>query len=228
MSENNVENEIHAVRVEPQGIVNASIIWLHGLGANGHDFESLVPELQLANASIHMRFIFPHAPMRAMTLYDGMTMPAWFDMARLAYDVPEDFEGINESEGLVKRLISAEVAAGIPLNRIVLAGYSQGAAVALYSGLHYSPSVAGIMVLSSFLPMSSHLQTDKLIANKHIPILQCHGTDDPVVHYAWGEKTKDWLIDHGYDVEWHSYPMQHEICFEEIQVIKGWLMKVFS
>jgi phospholipase/carboxylesterase len=203
---------------EPQ----AAVVWLHGLGADGHDFEPIVPELRLADGP-DLRFVFPHAPVRPVTINMGMQMRAWYDIMNFDSGPPRDLPGIEASAAAVRALIEREVERGIPSERIVLAGFSQGGAIAMYTGLRYEQRLAGIMGLSTYLILSEPLADDRSDANASTPILVAHGTQDPVVPYPAGERSVARLTELGYPVEWHSYPMPHAVCPEEIADIRRWL-----
>lgn len=200
----------------------ASVIWLHGLGADGHDFEPIVPELRLAPA-LGIRFVFPHAPQRPVTINAGMTMRAWYDVRSPDLTALEDAESINASSAILHDYIDAEIARGINSNRIIVAGFSQGGAIALHAGLRYGQPLGGILALSCYLPLPETLANEANPAQKSTPILQLHGSSDPVIPVTKGETTRDLLIQSGYAVEWHSYPMPHSVCIEEIAVISNWL-----
>ncbi|MDN5937278.1 MAG: alpha/beta hydrolase [Salinisphaera sp.] len=212
---------LEAVVIEAQGIHRASVIWLHGLGADGHDFEPIVPELGLP-MDAGVRFIFPHAPVRPVTLNAGMAMRAWYDIAGLDPGSREDGDGITASTIEVQALIAAEVAAGIAPERMVLAGFSQGGALALHAGLRHPQPLAGLIGLSTYLPLRGELDQAHA-ANRATPVFMAHGSADPVLPQALGETSRDLLQGAGYTVEWHSYPMAHQVCLEEIQALGHWL-----
>lgn len=218
---------LKCVEVNPTGKPKASVIWLHGLGATGHDFESIVPELHLPE-NLSVRFVFPHAPIRPVSLNRGYQMPAWFDIAVIDMNVAIDEAGMNESVRAIGALIAREVSLGVPTQKIVLAGFSQGGAVALYTGLCYSQSLAGLMGLSTFLPLAQPIAQNLNPANRQTPIFLAHGTQDFMVPLQLGEMTRDGLIKSGHQVEWHTYPMGHEVCQAEIKDISKWLQKVLS
>ncbi|MGE0191775.1 MAG: alpha/beta hydrolase [Planctomycetota bacterium] len=209
------------VEIEPSAEADASVIWLHGLGADGHDFEPIVPHLGLGR-SHGIRFVFPHAPSIPVTLNLGMVMPAWYDISRLDA-MRHDEAGLRLSAGRVKRLIEREVQRGIDTRRIVLAGFSQGGAVALHLGTRLEQPLAGILALSTYMLVREKLAAEASEANAHTPILMAHGTFDPMVPVGWGEAARDQLEASGYDVTWRTWPMQHEVCLEEIEVIGAWL-----
>ena len=204
---------------------NRAVIWLHGLGASGHDFEPIVPELNLpTDHDIH--FIFPHAPRQPVTLNAGMVMPSWYDIVALQTDAPEDEAGIKRSEQLILSLIEVEQQRGVKAENIILAGFSQGGVMALYAGLRFKQQLGGILALSCYLPLVASLMNEAkqgLLAPHSLPIFQAHGLHDPVVAYALGEDSKFYLQQLGYTPEWHSYPMQHSVCENEIEDIGSWL-----
>lgn len=211
-----------AVRLEPSVAANASVIWLHGLGADGHDFAPLVPELRLP-AAIAARFIFPHAPVRPITINGGMRMRGWYDIVSLTRSDQQDGAGIRASAALVQDLIEREVAAGIARQRIVLAGFSQGGAIALHAGLRQAEPLAGILALSTYLPLHTSIFTELTAAGRATPILMCHGLYDNVLPLALGSSSRDGLRQLGCQVEWHDYPMQHQVCAEEVDLIASWM-----
>jgi phospholipase/carboxylesterase len=210
------------VEINPLMPPRACIIWLHGLGADGHDFEPLIPELGLVNERA-LRVILPHAPYRPVTINGGQVMRAWYDI--LAPDLlqAEDCQGIRESEQQLRALIAREVGNGIPAEYIVLAGFSQGGAIALQTGLRYPQRLAGILALSSYIPLAATLEAERAGVNAGVPIMMAHGLYDPVVSLALAEASRDQLLRLGYTVDWHSYPMPHAVCPEEIADIRDWL-----
>ncbi|HEU4617881.1 MAG TPA: alpha/beta fold hydrolase [Gammaproteobacteria bacterium] len=197
-----------------------SVIWLHGLGADGHDFEPIVDELGLDGG---YRFVFPHAPVRPVTLNGGLPMRAWFDVFSLDRNLREDEAGIRESARAIGALIDAEVLRGVPARRIVLAGFSQGGAMALHVALRETRALAGVLALSCFLPLASALHREKQAANAALPIFMAHGVADPVVPIRFAEASKAVLEAEGYRVEWKTYPMGHSVCAVEIADIAAWL-----
>ncbi len=211
-----------AIQLEPEAPAGASVIWLHGLGADGGDFVPLVPELRLPD-SVAARFIFPHAPVRPVTINGGMPMRAWYDILSLSRSDQQDETGIRASAALVQELIEREAASGIPRNRIVLAGFSQGGAIALHAGLRQTEPLAGILALSTYLPLHSHIVGELSAAGRITPILMCHGLYDNVLPLAMGSASRDGLRQLGCKVEWRDYPMQHEVCAAEIGEISTWL-----
>lgn len=201
---------------------DGSVIWLHGLGADGHDFEPIVPHLRLPNGP-DLRFIFPHAPIRPVTINGGVPMRAWFDIISLSANGRHDEAGFEAALAAVRDLIAAQVAAGIDSRRIVLAGFSQGGAVAMHAALTHQSPLAGLMVLSSFLPFAERLEAQRHPNNSRLPILMCHGRSDPMLPASIGQATRDTLIAMGYAVQWHTYPMGHAVCAEEIGDIRRFL-----
>lgn len=211
-----------AVVLTPESTPTAAVIWLHGLGADGFDFVPIVEELHLP-ASVPVRFIFPHARPRPVTINNGFVMRAWYDIKGFGPERAEDDAGIRESEGVVKQYIEEQIAQGIPANRIVIAGFSQGGAVALQTAVRYPQRLAGVMALSTYLPLRASVAKEASDANRDIPILMCHGVRDPVVGLQMGEASRDVLQGLGYRIEWHTYPMEHSVCMEEVVDIAKWL-----
>ncbi len=213
------ENEI---TLEPADPAVASVILLHGLGADGWDFVPIAGELGLPD-SLAVRFVFPHAPMRPVTVNAGYVMRAWYDIREFTPDGRADAEGLAESMRRVDACLAQEVAKGVDASRIVLAGFSQGGAVALEAGLRYPQRLAGVMALSTYLPFPARLATERSGANADVPILMCHGRLDPVVPIAMGLEARDALVTLGYAVEWREYPMQHEVCAPELTEVARWI-----
>jgi phospholipase/carboxylesterase len=205
------------IEIETGPRPQAAVIWLHGLGADGHDFEPIVPELQLTQA---VRFIFPHAPVRPVTINNGMRMRAWYDIFQFGGG-PEDEAGIRASEALLNELISQEKKKGI--NKIVLAGFSQGGAIVLQTGLRHAEPLAGIMALSTYLPLAGKLDDEK--SKLSPPIFMAHGVHDDIIPLKRAEQSKDLLVKSGYAVEWRTYPMPHAVCPEEIGHISQFLAR---
>ncbi len=214
-----------AVEIETGRNPQAAVIWLHGLGADGHDFEPIVPEL-VQPSERAVRFVFPHAPMRPVTLNGGYAMRAWYDIIALDRRAPEDVTGIRASQALVTGWIQRENARGIPTGRIVLAGFSQGGALALYSGTRYPERLAGIIGLSCYQLLATRFDAERLPANQATPIFLGHGMQDPVVVPALGEATCRQLQAAGYAVEWHAYSMPHSVCQQEVADLAAWLRRV--
>jgi phospholipase/carboxylesterase len=212
------------VEVEPRTAADASVILFHGLGADGHDFESMVPELRLP-ASPSVRFVFPHAPLRPVTINGSMRMRAWYDITGLDRRSIQDESGIRESAASADALVRREQQRGIAADRIVLAGFSQGGAIALFAGLRQPARLAGILALSTYLPLAETLAAEAHPASVAVPIFLAHGTFDPVVPLALGEGARERLASLGYDVEWHTYPMPHSLCAPEVADIREWLLR---
>ncbi len=210
-----------ALVIEPLLPATASVIWLHGLGADGHDFESIVPELDLGGSPI--RFIFPHAPQRPVTINGGYVMRAWYDITSSDLSQGQDEAGTRQSERQLQAWIEHEKSRGISPQRIILAGFSQGGAIALHTGLRYPERLGGIMALSTYLPLADTVADERHAINRDLPIFMAHGIQDPVIPLALGEQSRDTLTSLGHPMEWHDYPMQHSVCLEEIGAIAGWL-----
>ena len=217
-----IQESADAVVLAPATPASASVIWLHGLGADGHDFVPIVPELKLPPVP-GIRFVFPHARVRPVTLNMGMRMRAWYDIKTLTAEGRADEPGLRDSVAVVRELIAAERALGIASERIVMAGFSQGAALALHTALRHPEPLAGILALSAYVPLQSLLANELAEANRQVPILMCHGQHDPVLPLALGVMACNWLRSSGYKVEWKEYPMQHQVCQPEIQEIAAWL-----
>jgi len=215
-----------SIEIETAAQPTHAVIWLHGLGASGEDFVPIVPELNLPK-DLAVRFIFPHAPQIPVTINAGYVMPAWYDILSLAKDARQvDLVGIEQSRVQINALIEREKSRGIPANHIVIAGFSQGGAMAYSVGLTYPERLAGVMALSAYIPSVEELASQRHTVNQQTPIFVAHGTQDPVVGLALGQQAVDWLQQHAYPVEWHTYPMQHQVCWEQIQQIGGWLRQV--
>lgn len=204
----------------------ASVIWMHGLGADGHDFAPIPPLLGLP-PDLPVRFVFPHAPKMPVTLNMGFVMPAWYDITSLE-ERGQDEAGIRLSAGRIRRLVERERERGIPASKIVLAGFSQGGAMALFTALRYPERLAGIMALSSYLLLPEKLAGEASDANRGVSILQAHGLYDPLVTIDLGRRTRDRLQEGVYGVEWLEYPMEHQVCPEEIEDIGRWLRRVLG
>jgi phospholipase/carboxylesterase len=215
------------VEIESAPQPTAAVIWLHGLGADGHDFASLVPELDLSGCP-PIRFIFPHAPSMPVTVNGGYVMPAWYDILGPNLISQQDAAGIQASERAIVALIAHEVARGIPAEHIVLAGFSQGCAMALHTGLRLPHRLAGIMALSGYLPLVDRLAAERHPANAQTPVFMAHGTQDPVVVIARGEASRDALAALSQPVAWHSYPMPHSLHPQEISDISAFLAQVLG
>jgi phospholipase/carboxylesterase len=211
-----------AVVLTPHATPTATVIWLHGLGADGFDFVPIVDELRLP-ASLPVRFIFPHATPRPVTINNGYVMRAWYDIKGFGPERAEDDAGVRESDGVVKRYIEQEIAQGIPASKIVIAGFSQGGAIALHTGVRYPERLAGVMALSTYLPLRGSVAAELSEANRDVPILMCHGVHDPVVSLQMGTASRDILLGLGFRIEWHEYPMEHSVCMEEVAQLSRWL-----
>lgn len=215
------------VEIETGPNPKASVIWMHGLGADGHDFEPIVPELHIP-ATLPLRFVFPHAPVRPVTMNNGYPMRAWFDITKIGVNQPRDLAGMQASRAAVEELIARENSRGVPTARIVLAGFSQGGAVALFTGLQHRDKLAGIMALSTWLPSGEGVDIQVSAGNTATPIFYGHGTQDPIVPLQLGEQTRNWLTQKGCVISWHTYPMPHSVSMEEIIHIRAWLISVLS
>jgi phospholipase/carboxylesterase len=214
-----------AVEVETGRDPKAAVIWLHGLGADGHDFEPIVPEF-IRPGERTLRFVFPHAPIRPVTLNGGYAMRAWYDIAALDRRTREDEKGIRASQSAIDALIRRENARGISSEHIVLAGFSQGGAMALFAGTRYPERLAGIMGLSCYQVLAEQFAAERSAANQATPVFLAHGTHDPVVAPLLGEEARRQLEAAGYSVEWHAYSMPHSVCPEEVADIAAWLRRV--
>jgi len=216
---------LDAIEIETGKNPTASVIWLHGLGADGNDFAPIVPELRLPKAGI--RFVFPHAPVRPVTINAGMRMRAWYDIADGA-NRREDERGVRASQVLIEALIAREKERGTKAGRLVLAGFSQGGAIALHAGLRHPGRIAGIMALSAYVPVGEKLSAERSTANRDVPIFMGHGSDDPIIPLVRAEQSRNLLKSLGYPVEWHEYGMPHSVCPEELTDIGTWLRKVLG
>ena len=215
------------VIVEPAGPVDASIVFLHGLGADGHDFEPIVPELG-AERVARWRFVFPHAPQMPVTINGGMTMRAWYDITAMDIGRGTDVEGVRRSAAIAEALVAREIAAGVAPSRIVLAGFSQGGAIALHAGLRQRERLAGILALSTYLPLADTLAEEASQANRDVPIFLGHGSRDPVVPLGLSERSRAQMSALGYVVEVHTYPMEHSVCPEQIRDMSDWLWRILG
>ena len=216
---------LESIEIETAPQPNAAILWLHGLGADGRDFEPIVPEL-VPRGSRAWRFVFPNAPVRPVTINGGMRMRAWYDIVGLDRKAAEDAAGFHDTDQKVRELITREVARGIPAERIVLAGFSQGGAVSLYTAPRLPEKLAGVMALSCYLPREGAFQAERSPANDATPIFMAHGQFDGVVSMTLGLKSREYLKAQGYKVEWHEYAMAHSVCAEEVADIRQFLMRV--
>lgn len=211
--------------IEPPETASASVIWLHGLGADGHDFEPIVAELGDA-VTRNVRYVFPHAPRIPVTINGGMVMRAWYDISDTDLANRADESGVRASAGIVEGLIEEELAKGLASTRILLAGFSQGGAIALHTGIRYEKPLGGILALSTYLPLQEAAAGEIREANRNIPIFLAHGSQDPVIPLALSERSRQFLASLGYPVQCHTYPMPHSVCPEEIRDMAIWLEQV--
>jgi len=202
-----------------------SVIWLHGLGADGHDFEPIVPELHLP-AELPLRFVFPHAPVRPVTINGGMEMRAWYDIVSLDAEGRADAAGVHASTAILEELIAREKERGIDAGKIVIAGFSMGGAVAINTALHTEEKLAGMLALSTYLPLTGEVEGSR--GNRDLPVFMAHGTFDPMLPMQWGQVSAERLKEAGFTVEWHDYPMAHAVCPDEIRDIAAWLVKTYG
>jgi len=221
-----VSRLLETLEIETAPDPQASVIWLHGLGADGHDFEPIAHELDLSPAAV--RFVFPHAPMMPVTINQGFVMRAWFDIVATDLGRQEDEAGIRASQMALEGLIARERARGIAARRIVLAGFSQGGAIALQTGLRHPDRLAGIMALSCYLPIARSVAEEAHAANRDVPIFMAHGELDPIVPIARARDSRKLLEGLGYEVEWHEYRMPHSVCVEEIAQLGAWLRRILA
>jgi phospholipase/carboxylesterase len=216
---------LETIEVETAPQPTAAVIWLHGLGADGHDFEPIVPQL-VPRAERAWRFVFPNAPVRPVTINGGMRMRAWYDIKGLDRRAAEDAAGFRDTDAHIRELIAREVARGIPTNRIVLAGFSQGGAASLYSLARLPEKLAGVMALSCYLPLQGVFAAERTPPNDATPIFMAHGIADATLPMALGSASRDFLLREGYTVEWHQYPMAHSVCPAEVADIRDFLLRV--
>lgn len=216
---------LSCIDIEPKTPATATVILLHGLGADGNDFVPMVPEMRLP-ASMAVRFVFPNAPSIPITINGGVVMPAWYDITEIAIDRKIDTAQLVGSAEQIRRLIDREIDRGIPSNRIVLAGFSQGGAVSYQAALTYMQPLAGLLCMSTYFATKSSITPNS--ANKNLPILICHGSRDPMVQERMGREAQEELVAMGYEVEYKSYPVEHSVCPEEIADISQWLQKVLA
>jgi len=210
---------------------DGAVIWLHGLGADGHDFEPIVPEFRLGGL-IDLRFIFPHAPIRPVTINGGASMRAWYDVISLDRAGPQDEAGIRESSATLEHLIEREHERGIVYDRIVLAGFSQGGAIAMHTAMRFPHKLAGLMALSTWMPLESTIDAEvaqsAVSQPRDLPVLMAHGSFDPMLPIAAGQHARELMEKVGFKVQWHDYPMAHAVCGEEIAEIRNWLLDIYS
>jgi phospholipase/carboxylesterase len=224
------QQPLETIEKESAANPTASVIWMHGLGADGNDFVPIVQELDLTGAPA-IRFIFPHAPMQPVSINNGYVMRAWYDVKwgdLEGKSKQADEAGVRASQAAISQIIDRQIEEGIAAEKIVLAGFSQGGAIALQTGLRYPKRLAGIMALSTYLPLAETLLQEAAQENRKTSILMAHGTQDNVVPYAMGERSAAFLVQQGYDVEWHEYPMQHSVALEELVHVAAWLKKVLA
>ena len=202
-----------------------SVLWLHGLGADGHDFEPIVPELRLP-AGLSLRFVFPHAPVQPVTINGGMAMRSWYDILSFDSSGRADRDGLLKSSALLEELIAREIERGIEPDKIVIAGFSQGGAVAIHTALQTEHRIAGLMALSTYMALPE--DAESAACRKDLPIFMAHGSFDPVLQLDWGRSSAEKLTEHGHTVDWHEYPMAHAVCPEEIADISRWLSGIYS
>lgn len=210
------------VEIEPKRPARASVVWLHGLGADGNDFVPIVPHLGI-DEGLALRFVFPHAPRIPVSLNQGMVMPAWYDIAGPDLRHRQDVAGIRRSEAQVRALVEREIERGVPARKILLAGFSQGGAVAVHVALRFPQPLAGAIALSTYLVLGDTLEAEIASANRGLPLFQAHGSADPMVPIERGEALREKLEEIGCEVEWHEYPMMHEVCPEEIEALGAWM-----
>lgn len=222
--ESNPETNLESIVIETSLPIRHSVIWLHGLGADGHDFAPIVPEINSPNT----RFIFPHAPHQPITMNNGYEMRAWYDLFGLSMQHQQDEAGMREMQKNIAALIANEVAQGITESNIVLAGFSQGGAMALFTALRYPKKLAGVLALSTYVSLKEKLALEANPANKHVPILMAHGSFDSVITLDTCLVSRRLLESLDYPLEWHEYPMAHSVCAEEIDDISRFLNKVFQ
>jgi len=218
---------LETIELETAPQPDAAIIWLHGLGADGNDFVPAVPEL-VRGAERAWRFVFPHAEVRPVTLNGGMPMRAWYDIRGLDRTAVEDEAGFRAADAAIGDLIRRQVALGIPARRIVLAGFSQGGAVALYSAPRHAERLAAVVALSTYLPLAGRLAAERLGQNDATPIFMAHGLSDTVLPLSMGRDSRDALMHAGYSVEWHQYPMAHAVCAAELADLRSFLLRVLT
>ena len=218
---------LESLEIETAPNPDAAVVWMHGLGADGHDFEPIVPELRLP-ATTRIRFVFPHAPLRPVTINQGHVMRAWYDVRALAGVRREDEAGVRQSARQIEALLARERQRGIAPRRIVIAGFSQGAAMALHVGLRYADRLAGLLALSCYLPLANTLPTEASPANRDVPIFWAHGLHDPMIPQAMAEQGRAQLAELGYQIDWHQYPIPHSVSAEEIAGVARWLERVLA
>ncbi len=217
---------LDTLEIEPSGPADATVIWMHGLGADANDFYGLPPEFHLP-AETQVRYIFPNAPRIPVTINQGMVMRAWYDITEILAR-GQDEAGIRQSSHWINELIAREIKRGVLSTRIVIAGFSQGGAMALFTGLRYPERLGGVMCLSGYLLLPESLLGETSKANQALPIFQAHGTQDPMVSHVLGLSGHDALVEAGHQVDWHEYPMAHQVCLEEVRDIGQWLARILK
>ncbi len=222
-----METLLETIEIKPLGEAKASVIWLHGLGADGHDFLPIARELNLPDQA-GIRFVFPHAPHIPVTINGGMVMRAWYDVYSVNFGANEDERGIRQSKQQLVALIENELALGVAAESIFLVGFSQGGAIVLHSGLRYPKKLAGIISLSSYLPLASQLAEEAHIANQNTPLLMMHGTQDTVIPIHLAEQSLSILQKLGYQVEWRQYDMPHSVYPQQIRVLRDWMLRILG
>ncbi len=215
------------IELETGSRPDAAVIWLHGLGADGNDFVPIVQEMRLPD-SLSIRFVFPHAPVRPVTLNNGFRMRAWYDIAAGDVTNRADMVGVHASQAQLEALIARETGRGIASRRIAVAGFSQGGVIALHTGIRHAKPLAGIVALSTYVVQPEALAREASPANQDTPIFMAHGTADPMIRLEWGEASRRALVAAGYRVEWHTYPMPHSVVWEEIVAIRAFLARVLG
>jgi len=218
---------LDTIQIETGPNPTASVIWLHGLGASGDDFVPIVRELDLAGMQ-DIRFVFPHAPTMPVTINNGYVMRAWYDIIGADLSRREDEKGLRASQAMVEQLIAQEKARGIPAERIVLAGFSQGCAMTIQTGLRHPEKLAGLLCLSGYVPLHTTIAEERHASNQATPIFMAHGRGDQVIPVIRAEQSRDLLRSLGYEVEWHEYMMPHSVCQEEVDDISAWFRRVLG
>lgn len=218
--------QLQTIEIETRPKPSHSVIWLHGLGADGNDFVPIVQQLSLPPVGI--RFVFPHAPMRPVTINGGFVMRAWYDIASQDMVRKEDEQGVRQSQKMIEELIAREETRGVPTSKLVIAGFSQGGVIALQTSLRQTRRLAGAMALSAYLPLIDKVEKERDPANNDMPVFIGHGVLDNMVPLALGTASRDRLIKLGYDVDWHQYPMEHSVCAQELVDISAWLARVLA
>ena len=220
------DHPLQPITLEPPAGANACVIWLHGLGADGNDFVPFAQQLRLLERGL--RFVFPQAPVSPVTINGGMATRSWYDILSLEFGSHEDDAGIRASSTAIGELIQQQVDSGIAEHRIVLAGFSQGGAVTLHTGLRHQPRLGGLIALSTYLPLAASVAAEFQADNIGLPVFYGHGRHDPLIPIALAEQSRDRISEAGVDVEWHSYPVEHGIDLDELADIQRWLLRVLT